>query len=209
MKQLFLTSTVDVVAFDIAKKIDVKNNNKLVFITTPADPKGGPHTDWMDDDRKALINVGFDVTDYTIVGKTKEQLEHDLKEYACIYVSGGDTAYMLKQSQKSGFIQVIQDLVNNQGKIYIGTSAGSIIAGSKCPDYLLSKQDMLDLENKDGYGLVNFTILPHWGSESFRKKYLDTRLSIAYKEDQVPLLLLTDTQYVHVINDTFKIIDVK
>jgi peptidase E len=117
--------------------------------------------------------------------------------------------HLLKESNKTGFIDLIKDLVINQGKVYIGTSAGSIIAGEKCPDYLLEKTDMLELADQAGYGFVNFTILPHWGSEHFRDMYLKGRIEIAYKDNQVPLLLLTDTQYVLVEDYSYKIIEVK
>jgi dipeptidase E len=208
MKQLFLTSSVDSVAHDIAKRIDLSQNNKLVFIDTPAEPEQKDRQ-WLMDDRQSLVDVGFLVTDYTITGKTKNQLEEDLKDFDYIYISGGDTFYLLEKSRETNFITVIRDLILNKGKTYIGTSAGSIIAGEKCPDYLLDEKVHDITANKDGYALVNFTILPHWGSDHFREKYLDKRLSIAYRADQVPLLLLTDTQYVHVVDESMQIIKVR
>ncbi len=66
---------------------------------------------------------------------------------------------------------------------------------------------MKELENTYGYNLVNFTILPHWGSADFKKLYLESRLAMAYKADQVPLVLLTDKQYIWVKNDTHTIVD--
>ncbi|HKY73734.1 MAG TPA: Type 1 glutamine amidotransferase-like domain-containing protein [Patescibacteria group bacterium] len=209
MKQLFLTSSVHAVAHDIAKRVDLSKNNKLVFITTPAEPKAERgDLQWLRNDRQALVDAGFDVSDYTITGKSQDQLETDLARFDFIYMSGGDTYYLLEKSQKSGFISVVNNFVRSRGKIYIGTSAGSIITGEKCPDYL-DMNSASGLENTDGYGLVNFTILPHWGSDDFRKKYLGNRLEIAYRKNQVPLLLLTDTQYVHVQDECMSIIDVR
>jgi peptidase E len=65
---------------------------------------------------------------------------------------------------------VIKKLIYGEGKTYISTSAGSIIAGSKVLIILLAPDEVCAIENKDGYGLVNFTILPHWGSEDFKEK---------------------------------------
>lgn len=124
-------------------------------------------------------------------------------------MSGGNTLYLLQQSQKTGFVDVVKDLVLNQGKTYIGTSAGSIIAGKKCPDYLLNPDETLAIENMNGYGFVNFTVIPHWGSKYFRELYLQGRLEIAYRDDQVPFIVLTDTQYVHVVDGKSEIIEVK
>ena len=59
-----------------------------------------------------------------------------------------------------------------------------------------------------GFDLVNFCILP-WASEHFKDKYLNNRLEHAYDVDQVPLVALTDSQYVHVQDNKMEIIDVK
>lgn len=206
--ELFLTSSVHAVAHDIAKRVDLSRADKLVFIDTAAEPKGEREDlEWLKTDRQSLVDAGFVVSDYTITGKSRSQLETDLDAFDYIYLSGGNTSYLLRQSKKSGFITLIRELVQDKGKIYIGTSAGSIIAGPRLPDYF-SDEDV-KLENRDCYGFVNFTLLPHWGSEDFRERYLGERMKIVYKEDQAPLLLLTDNQYVHVQNDQMEIVDVK
>ncbi len=204
--ELFLTSSVHAVAHDIAKKIDLSKADKLVFITTAAEPKEeGDDLIWLKNDRQALVDAGFKVNDYSITNKLRNQLEEDLSKFDYIYLSGGNTAYLLQQSQKSGFIFLIKELIQ-KGKIYIGTSAGSIIAGLKLPDYF-SDED-IELENRNCYGFINFTIVPHWGTEDFKDRYLGERLKIVYKENQVPLLLLTDNQYVHVKDNHVQIINI-
>jgi hypothetical protein len=61
-----------------------------------------------------------------------------------------------------------------------------------------------------GYEFVNFTVLPHWGREDFKKVYLDSsRLGLLYNEQQVPLVLLTDNQYIVVENDKCEIVNVR
>ncbi|MFA7286803.1 MAG: Type 1 glutamine amidotransferase-like domain-containing protein [Patescibacteria group bacterium] len=205
--ELFLTSSVHAVAQDIAKKINLVKANKLVFITTAAEPKEEGDLTWLYNDRQALVDAGFNVVDYTITNKNKSELERDLEGFDYIYLSGGNTAYLLQQSQKSGFVALVKELVQKKGKVYIGTSAGSVIAGPRLSDYYIDEST--ELEDKKGYGFVNFTIVPHWGSGDFRKTYLGERLKIVYKEDQVPLLLLTDNQYVHIKDEQMKIIDVK
>lgn len=206
--QLFLTSSVHAVAQDISKKVDLAKGNKLVFITTPAeDPKfAGEDTQWQATDRQALVDAGWAVTDYTITGKGAEQIEADLAPYDFIYVSGGQPPYMLQQSQKSGFIPVIRRLVHEQGKIYIGTSTGSIVCGPKLPEWF--DDETIEFADRTCYNFVNFTIAPHWGSKYFMDEYFGARMKEMYQETQVPLILLTDSQYVHVQDDTLEIIDV-
>jgi dipeptidase E len=207
MKKLFLTSSVNLVAKDIAKRLDLTSKNKLVFITTAAEPETGDKT-WLKDDRQSLVDAGFKVTDYTITDKNLDQLKKDLMTYDYIYLSGGNTLYLLRQSRKSGFYSLIKDLVYKNGKTYIGTSAGSIITGPKIPDYLLERDDVPGVENQEGYGFVDFTVVPHWGSEFFRDDYLKGRMEIAYRKDQVPLVILTDNQYICIQDDKLKFIDV-
>lgn len=206
--QLFLTSSVHAVAHDVANKLDLSKTNKLVFIDTAAEKEreAGEDMEWLVNDRQALVDAGFKVTDYTITGKNKETLEQDLKDFDYIYLSGGSSAYLLDESRKSGFSELIHTLVVEQGKTYIGTSAGSIVAGPRLLDYFLT--DELELDDISGYGLVNFTLVPHWGSKSFREAYLGERRNIAYRNNQVPLLVLTDSQYVHVVDGKMEIINV-
>lgn len=209
MKKLFLTSSVHAVAHDIAKRVDLSKGNKLVFINTTAEPKIAKGSDmtWLHNDRQALVNAGFEVEDYTITGKNLVELKTDMINYDYIYLSGGDTLYLLEQSHKSGFYEYIHELIEVHGKAYIGTSAGSIITGSKLPEYFFDDESK-DPEKYKGYGFVNFTLFPHWGRKDFRKKYLDSRLEMAFREDQIPLLLLTDNQYVIVEDEKLEIVNV-
>jgi peptidase E len=89
--KLYLASSVHAVARDIAKKEDLVKGNKLVFVTTPAEPKeDGDDLEWLRNDRQALVNAGFEVQDYTITGKIKDEIVKDLKDFDYIYMSGGD-----------------------------------------------------------------------------------------------------------------------
>jgi peptidase E len=206
MKKLFLTSSIHTVARDVAKKLDLKSANKLVFIMTAAEPRIHEDITWLQNDRKSLVDAGFDVQDYTITGKTLEDLERDLITFDYIYVSGGSTNYLLEQSHKSGFFEYVKELILVHGKTYIGTSAGSIVAGPRMPEHFLKD----GIKEVKGYEFVNFTVLPHWGREDFKKVYLDSsRLGLLYNEQQVPLVLLTDNQYIVVENDKCEIVNVR
>lgn len=206
MKQLFLTADAHSTAHDIPNHIDLSKGNKLVFIDTASEPEKNGDISWLINDRKALVKAGFEVEDYTITDKTKEELIDHLPIFDFIYCSGGHTAHLLRQSYKSGFIDVVKDLVEKQEKTYIGTSAGSIITGPNLPAYYHHKT--YEEENgKPAFNLVNFTVIPHWGSESFKKDYLGERLKMVYNEEQVPFVLLANTQYIHVKDDFHRIID--
>lgn len=204
--KLFLSSSVSGVAHDIPNHTDLSKGNKLVFIDTAAEPEKGGDISWLTKDRKALVDAGFDVTDYTITGKKIADLRKFLPDFDYIYLSGGNTLHLLSESYKSGFIDYIKELIN-EGKIYIGTSAGSIITGPFVPEYLKDDEKHVDVEDKPAYGFVNFTVVPHWGSDFLKKNYLEERLKTAYRKDSVPYILITDSQYILVEDSNFRIID--
>lgn len=206
--KLFLTSQINCVAKDIFKKLGSKNL-KLVFISTAAEaehPDKDP--EWLKMDRQSLIDAGFEVTSYTITNKSAKEIEDELSKYDVIYISGGNTFYLLEKIQQSGFADVLKNQIKD-GKFYIGSSAGSIVVG---PDtYPLLRQDRIEkapnLKGYKGIGLVDFVILPHWGREDHKELYFNERLDLAFNSKN-KFIVLRDTQYVEVENDIYKIVDV-
>jgi dipeptidase E len=208
MIRLFLTSSVNRVATTIEKSLPESTGRKLVFVTTASEL----YTDdleWRDSDRKALVEAGFAVTDYTITGKSKEEIKKYLEQFDILYMEGGNTYYLLEQIQKTNCAEIICALVK-KGIPYIGCSAGSIVAG---PDiYPIRHTDEVKefrhLENYRGLGLVNFIVLPHWGQECLQELYLGKRMKFNYNEDH-KLLFLTDNQYIYIQDEWMKFIDIR
>ncbi len=207
MKKIFLTSSGKFVAKDVAERIG-KKGLKLLFVITASEPKKDNDLSWQDKDRNALVEAGFDVEDYTFTGKTKVDIENKLDQIDVLYVSGGNVFYLLQQIQQTGCADVIRNFVN-KGKIYIGTSAGSIVAGPDIyPTYNLDRVEKAPkLKGYVGLGLVDVVVLPHWGSEHFKDRYLNQRLEHTYNMDN-KIILLTDKQYLLVENDFYKIVEV-
>lgn len=208
MKTLFLASNVASVISDIIKNITFsKTNRKLAFINTPAEVYDGERP-WLMEDRESLVRAGFLPFDYTITGKNEKQLRDDLSSTDFVFVSGGNTFYCLEKAKASGFIQVIRDLVLNQGKVYIGSSAGSLIAA---PDITpaVNIDDTAkapNLKDYEGFNLIDLVVLPHWGSERFKELYMKTRLEKSYSTKN-KIILLTDNQYLYVKDDWYQIVE--
>lgn len=204
--KVFLTSSVDVVARDIIQHID-QENLKLLFIDTASEVESGDKQ-WLKDDRAALVEVGFDVSDYTLTNKTLDDIKQHITESDVIFFSGGNTFYLLQQIQKTGCEEEIRKFVN-EGGIYIGSSAGSIVAGSDLsPTIKLDNVEKApDLVGYKGLGVVDVVVLPHWGSDHFREAYLNNRIEQAYNNDN-KIILLTDNQYLRVVDDMYEIVDV-
>ena len=212
VKRLYLASSFNTVAGKVGKDLvhDWKfkpKNKRAVFIDTAAEPEEGDKQ-WLKDDRKSLENLGFQVSDFTLTDKKYGEVKQVLEEMDVIFVSGGNTFYLLEKIQLTGTAELFNELVN-KGKIYIGSSAGSIIAG---PDISPVRKfdaewEAPKLKNYKGLGLVDFVVLPHWGSVDFKKVYMDFRLKDNYNSKN-KLILLADNQYVAVKENWYNIIAV-
>jgi dipeptidase E len=204
MKQLFLAASISKVALHIKKYLPDPVGRRLAFINTAAE---GDHGDksWLKEDREALVNMGYDVFDYTITGKNSGSLRTDLMTSDVIFVSGGNTFYLLEKIQQSGFKTIIQEFVN-QGKPYIGSSAGSVVAG---PDvYPVINLDAVEkapnLNGYEGLQLTDVVVLPHWGSDEYKDAYLYQRSATAYNTKN-KIILLTDNQYLYIKDDWYRV----
>ncbi|MFA6064534.1 MAG: Type 1 glutamine amidotransferase-like domain-containing protein [archaeon] len=120
---------------------------------------------------KKLIEVGLkpetvDLKDY--FGK-KKKLEKKLKEFGAFWIKGGNTFFLRKAMELSGFDKIFAKLVKKKNLLYGGSSAGVCILG---PD--LRGIELVDSIKKKPYGKkVNFTalgvfdyyFLPHYKSK--------------------------------------------
>ena len=177
---------------------------KVAFIDTAADVYNKAEADWLKADRSSLTDVGFSVTDYSLTDKTKEDLINDLKEFNVLFVSGGNSFYLLEKANISGFTDLIkQDYFKD--KIYVGSSAGSVILSNNIdPIKFIDDPKKASLKNNDAIGIFNFTIFPHWGNSYFKDKYVKAT-EYAYKHSQ-QALLLADNQYILSENESFMLV---
>lgn len=211
MKRLFLTSSIGTPGVGASIRSRLGHNKPLttVFITTPIEVEDMTDDQWYQDDRKALTDNGFEIFDYTITGKGEDDIKRDLGNCECIYISGGNNNYLLGKSQECNFAPFVRDYVN-KGNLYIGTSAGSIVTGPLLPPYLWGEEKgYFNLADYSCYNIVNFTVIPHWGSKWFQEKYLNGRTEQIYDKQAQPFVLINDYEYVEVIDDNYRIIDVR
>ena len=83
-----------------------------------------------------------------------------------IYVSGGNTFYLLNELRKSRAAQAIKDAVK-AGKIYVGESAGAIAAAPDTKYATLMDENSAKMSDFTGLNLVDFCVVPHFGCEPF------------------------------------------
>lgn len=89
-----------------------------------------------------------------------------INECDVIYVSGGNTFYLLNELRKSRVWQAIKNAVKS-GKIYIGESAGAIVAAPDTRYATLMDENSAKTSDFTGLNLVDFCVVPHFGCEPF------------------------------------------
>jgi len=96
-----------------------------------------------------------------------ETVKQRIQKHDVIYVIGGHTDYLMSVFQKTGFDQLLPELLRS--KVYVGSSAGSMVVGQR-----ISTEAYAAVYGEEGdYGvtryaeLVDFAVIPHLNSEAF------------------------------------------
>lgn len=161
---------------------------------------------WIDEDRKNLKDSGFKVTDVDIVGKNQYELDKMLCNIDIIFVAGGNTFYLLQEAKKSGFDKLTPELVSS-GVIYIGSSAGSPLAGPTISPmkYFDDPSEATELTSHDALGLVDFFPFVHHGRKKYGEVY--SKMLTVLHESKINYVLLTDKQGIVIEDDHIEIIE--
>jgi dipeptidase E len=164
-KTLLLTSAGMQMKSDIIKLLQKPAYDVTVaFITTAAKPQ--ENLDYLKRDWEIMKEeLRFNIEEIDIDGKTESQVMKLLELKDIIFVEGGNTFYLLKSMRACNFEKVIRKLLK-QGKVYIGASAGSIVAGRtiKTAGWDGDK-NAVKLKNLKGLNLVPFDIFVHYQPE--------------------------------------------
>ena len=172
MKRLFLCSSFADVAnllIDFANE-DLKGKI-IAFIPTASLTESIRF--YVKTGKKALEKVGMIVEEVEITQFSNEEISSILHKCDYIYITGGNTFFLLQELKRKGVDKIISEQ-GKSGKLYIGESAGAIIAS---PDTEYMKNVNFDpiekapeLEDYSSLGLVDFYTIPHYGNFPFKKK---------------------------------------
>ncbi|MFZ4860857.1 Type 1 glutamine amidotransferase-like domain-containing protein [Sphingobacterium sp. Mn56C] len=195
MKKLFLASSFCDVALYFEQFCGEQVSGKSVtFIPTASDVED--YTGYVANDRNAFSELGITVDELNISGKTEQQIAETLAKNDFIYVSGGNTFYLLQELIKSKADKLISAYIE-KGKTYIGASAGSIILSPNIQylERVDAKDVATELSSYTGLGLIDFYPLPHFGNEPFADL-----MQAVYNDyqDTLPLIPISNTQVIQV-----------
>lgn len=98
-----------------------------------------------------------------------EGLRTELSKHSLVWVMGGNSFYLNYVVHKSGFAEMIKQLMDN-GLVYGGESAGAVLATPT-----LRGVELMDDPSEapeviwEGLRLVDFGIIPHWDNEKYKE----------------------------------------
>ena len=180
MKELFLSSSFKDVATIFADfKQDLKGKT-VTFIPTASIVEKVVF--YVASGKKALEKLGLKVDILEISTAEPEEINTKLRNNDFIYVTGGNTFFLLQELKRTGADKIITEEVNT-GKVYIGESAGAMITSPNV-EYATAMDSVKkapNLENFDALGLVPFYTVPHYTNSPFQKvaqKIVDTYSSV-------------------------------
>jgi dipeptidase E len=196
-KTLLLTSAGMAMKEEIKKLLQKPAYDITVaFITTAAKPE--ENIDYLKRDWDIMTDeLGFNLEEVDIDGKKEHEVMELLKLKDIIYVEGGNTFYLLKAMRACHFEKVIRKLLK-LGKVYVGVSAGSIVAGKTIKPAVWGGLDRnknkntVHLKNFRGLNLVPFDIVVHYDRNPEIAEVIKKKLP--FKWQRRKLRILTDEQ---------------
>jgi dipeptidase E len=150
------------------------NQCLVAFIPTAANIFGGDKL-WVINDLQRFKDLGMEVDIVDISAIPLEMIKKRLASADVLFFEGGSEFYLMKWIEKSRLSKLLPEYLKT--KIWVGASAGSMVAGQKlaaASEVLYGEEDDDDkYRDMKSLGLVNFDVLPHLNSESFPNLILE------------------------------------
>ena len=203
MRRLLLTSSFSATADRLPAFLEGSPENRTVaFIPTANLPQRSDS--YVQEARQAFTDMGCRIDDWEVSTADPETMRHSLEKDDLIYLSGGNTFFLLQELRRSGAADLIRQQVG-QGKPYIGESAGAVVTGPDIGflDAMDPRSAAPDLDSTAGLALVDFRLLPHLDSEPFTEV---TRKILNRYGDDRPMVAIDNTQAVAVCGQCLTIL---
>lgn len=168
MKKLFLSASFkDVCSIfaDFEKNIKGKT---VTFIPTASTVEKVVF--YVEAGKKALEKLGVIVDELQLSTATLNEINTKLRNNDFIYVTGGNTFFLLQELKRTGADKIIIEEVN-AGKLYIGESAGAMVTAASI-EYVKamdSDKKAPGLLNFNALNLVDFYTVPHYTNFPFKR----------------------------------------
>ena len=202
MRKLFLASSFkDVVNLLPDFAGEELNGKTVTFIPTASIPESVKF--YVSSGKKALEKLGLKVDELELTKATAEEISVKICKNDYIYITGGNTFYLLQELKKTGADKIIIAQIN-AGKLYIGESAGSMVVSPNI-EYAKGMDDYKKapvLDNFYALGMVEFYPLPHHTNFPFKKA---VEKIIAKYESDIKLYPISNSQAIFVNDDSITV----
>ncbi|MBI5138338.1 MAG: Type 1 glutamine amidotransferase-like domain-containing protein [Candidatus Vogelbacteria bacterium] len=130
-------------------------------------------------DRRELIELGIPEANVVDFELDHEITCGELSKFNVIFVDGGNTFYLLQEIKKSGFDKAISEYLKKDLGVYVGVSAGTVVAGPDI-DFVADWDDRSqapELKSTTALCLIEIAYSPHYTDseaeivEKLREKY--------------------------------------
>lgn len=191
-----------------ARKIlneSIDHNKKILYVPLAwPDPTYNGCLDFMTNELNDVECAGIDM-----VTSTKELVEKNLNEYACIYIGGGNTYKLLKDLKDSGaFDKIKKYLLNDNGIVY-GGSAGAIIFGKDLDSCNTDDENEVNLEENSGFDMIDgYSLLCHYTNRNEDRTLLSTNYLLQLSK-QKPIYAIPEEDTIIVTEETIDIIGIR
>ena len=191
-------------SIELVKNFLDKNteSKKILFIPTAANVE--EYKKYMHLTQKAFEDFGYEVENFDVSVFSEEIAKEKLSEAKIVFISGGNTFYLLQELKRKNLITYLKERIEN-GLLYIGESAGSVIAAPdiEYASVIDDKTVATELDDYTGLNLVDFYIVPHFEEEPFVES---SRNTVELYKDELDLKLINNKEAILVENNNFTII---
>ncbi|NIO44736.1 MAG: type 1 glutamine amidotransferase-like domain-containing protein [Candidatus Aenigmarchaeota archaeon] len=172
------------------------SETRIVIITTGS--RTEEELKYVEESKEELIETGIKRENIKTLDLKHKIIYGDVERFDAIYFCGGNTFFILHKVRENGFDKVIERFVN-EGKLYIGVSAGSIIMS---PSIVTSSdENNIGIKDLTGLKLVDVLIVPHYNED--KKSIIEEyRKKLSYE-----IVSLTDNQALVVKNGKMEIVE--
>ncbi len=182
---------------DVLLDTESKNNPENLYITTALSLYDEPI--WPEVHQQ-ITTKGYPSKQICISDLDKSSLEDAVAKADVIYITGGNTFYLLQEIYKTGFNKTLKDWFTS-GKTIVGESAGAVVLGPsiEAVKYMDDPSKAPDLHSMSGLALVNFLPLVHFDTHYYSENY-PNMLSWIYESGQT-FIPIKDSDLVKVSPD--------
>lgn len=171
---------------------------KVLFIPTAS--RTEEELFYIDESKKELINIGIPEENIISFNLDRRLSDQELEDINVVYVCGGNTFYLLHKVRESRFDDIIKKLIN-EGVVYVGASAGSMILGPDIGLTAILDQNDIKLQNTIGLNMVDVAVSPHYCKEE------EIMVKEWQEKAEYEILPLKDNQALLVVGDKKEVVE--